>query len=1067
MTSGPVDSRRVRIGILGPLELDEGSARLGSRDRIVLAALAMSPGELFTPEQLADAVWGDDPPASWSKNLQGCISRLRKLLGPDTIETSTHGYRLRVAGESVDSVEFTRAARRARELLTLGESEHARYVAGEALTLWRGRPLDELEHWESGRVEAHRLSALRSELEETVIEASLAAGHHEEVLAQAAAMVEAEPLREHRWALLAQAQYQAGRQTEALRTLRRIQVILQRELGLDRGPDLVALEQAILRQDPELTVDAALEARADVSPYPGLAAYGEADTESFVGREEETNICLERLISVRLLAIVGPSGSGKSSLLRAGVAAALRRGGSHVVVITPGRHPMETLTAAAKRPDSVVLVDQAEDAFALCEDEDERERFFDALVAQTGRGRVVLALRADHTGDLAGIPGLAVLVEQGLFLLGPMSAGSLRQAIETPARQHGLVLEPGLADLLVREIEGEPGALPLMSHALRETWLRHEGRTLTVAGYQASGGVHGAVAQSAESLYTTLDDTERAQLRDLVLRLVVPGPRGEPVRGEVPRHQMVVDPAQDRLIDRMVTARLLTSDADAIELAHEAVVRAWPRLRGWLEDDLEGQRTRHHLTQAAEDWAGSGLQGSDLYRGSRLTTTREWVASAQPRLTDRERRFLAASEERAAAEEASAVELARTRGRMVRRLRVALAGAAVLLVLALITGFVAVGQTGRAHDEADAARARQLGAQALGDADTPLGSLLAVAAVKLDDTPETRATLSRVLARHSSLVATQRPGRRRSGPARSEPGRHPPRHGGRRQRRLPHRRRHRPRHGAVRRRRARTRGRACSSRPALSRSARTAGHSRSAPRRSGRLRWCSSTAGPWRAYPGNRPTFRGGERQSPDVAFSADGRFVAASFMLLSPRNDSIGGQPRSRTETLVWDLSHLNRHPSAIRVPFNGFFERMALSPHGSRVYLSSPVAAYSVASGRRLWQPPAHDHLGRLRPLRGRETAGRHPGRLADSQPDHPRSTPRHGRVLRTLTGAPVLDDIRFSDDGRQVAAVGDAAPAHVERHLRETHSGRSRSTAPRASSSTQPRPAPTSPIPGKGPS
>ena len=279
---------------------------------------------------------------------------------------------------------------------------------------------------------------------------------------------------------------------------------------------------------------------------------------------------------------------------------------------------MDALTAAALRPDSVVLVDQAEEAFALCDDEDERERFFDALVAHTGRGRVVLALRADHTGDLAAVPGLAVLVERGLFLLGPMSAESLRQAIETPARQHGLVLEHGLTDLLIREIEGEPGALPLLSHALRETWLRHEGRTLTVAGYQASGGVRGAVAQSAESLYAGLDDAERAQLRDLVLRLVVPGPRGEPVRGEVPRRQVVVDPVQDRLIDQMVAARLVTSDADAIELAHEAVVRAWPRLRGWLEDDLEGQRTRHHLTQAAEDWAGSGFQDSDLYRGTRL-----------------------------------------------------------------------------------------------------------------------------------------------------------------------------------------------------------------------------------------------------------------------------------------------------------------------------------------------------------------------------------------------------------------------------------------------------------------
>jgi DNA-binding SARP family transcriptional activator len=754
----------MRIGVLGPLEIDERTARLGTRDRVVLAALAMHPGEVLSVEQLADAVWGDEPPPSWSKNLQGCISRLRKQLGPDLIETAGQGYRLRAPAGTVDAEEFTRAAGRARELLTLHEPERARYVASQALDLWRGRPLTELEAWEPGVTEVHRLEELRLELEELEVEASLTGGHHAEVLAKAARMVDTAPLRERRWALLAQAQYVAGQQMDALRTLRRVRVVLSRDLGLDPGPDLVALEQAILRQDPDLAVEPAAPAREDVSPYPGLAAYGEEDAESFFGREEETRICLERLASSPLLAVVGPSGSRKSSLLRAGLAAALRREGAHSVVLTPGRHPVDTLVAAAVRLDSVVLVDQAEEAFALCEDEEERERFFDALVGHTGRGRVVLALRADHTGDLAGLSGLAVLVERGLFLLGPMSAESLRQAIETPARQQGLVLEHGLTDLLIREIEGEPGALPLLSHALRETWLRHEGRTLTVAGYQASGGVRGAVAQSAESLYAHLDETERVQLRDLVLRLIVPGPRGEPVRGEVPRRQVVVDPVQEQLIDRMVAARLVTSDADAIELAHEAVVRAWPRLRGWLEDDLEGQRTRHHLTQAAEDWAGSDFQDSDLYRGTRLVATREWVASSQPRLTDLEQRFLAASEEQAAAEEASAVELARTRGRMVRRLRYALAGVAVLLVLALITGFVAVGQTGRARDEAQAARARQLSAQALGDANIPLSALLAVAAVHLDDTAQTRASLAAVLARHPALTATssrvgQGPGR--------------------------------------------------------------------------------------------------------------------------------------------------------------------------------------------------------------------------------------------------------------------------------------------------------------------
>jgi DNA-binding SARP family transcriptional activator/WD40 repeat protein len=1006
----------VRIGVLGPLEIDDRSARLGSRDRIVLAALAMHPGDVLSVEQLADAVWGDDPPPSWSKNLQGCISRLRKQLGPDLIETAGQGYRLRAPADTVDADEFTRAASRARELLTLHEPERAWFVASQARDLWRGRPLTELEAWEPGVTEGHRLEEVRLELEELEVEAALAAGRYADILTPVAAMVEAAPLRERRWALLAQAQYLAGRQMEALRTLRRVRVVLARDLGLDPGPDLVALEQAILRQDPQLSVDPAPPTRDGVSPYPGLAAYGEEDAESFVGREEETRTCLDRLHSVRLLAIVGPSGSGKSSLLRAGLAVALRREGSHPVVLTPGRHPMDALTAAPRRPDSSVLVDQAEEAFALCDDEDERERFFDALVAQTGRGRVVLALRADHTGDLAGFPGLAVLVEQGMFLLGPMSADSLRQAIETPARQHGLVLEHGLTDLLIREIEGEAGALPLLSHALRETWLRHEGRTMSVAGYQASGGVRGAVAQSAESLYARLDDIERAQLRDLVLRLVVPGPGGEPVRGAVPRRQVVVDPIQEQLIDQMVAARLVTSDADAIELAHEAVVRAWPRLRGWLEDDLVGQRTRHHLTQAAEDWVGSGSQDSDLYRGTRLAATREWVFSSKPRLTDLEQRFLAASEEQAVAEEASAVELARTRGRMVRRLRYALAGAAALLVLAIVTGFVAVGQTSRARDEADAARARQLSAQALGDADTPLSALLAVAAVRLDDTPETRASLATVLARHPSLVATSAQlGATPDRLVRSPDGRFLATYDS---------------HNSVSLVDAST-GRMVArydadgpgggeeqflqtSPMAFSPDGRTLAVAGQAWGPASLVLLNGSTLARLPGQPRHLPRWRA---KSPDVAFSADGRFVAASFMLMSPHNTSIDDSP-DRARTLVWDRSDLTRRPSVITTPVTRYFERMALSPDGSEVYLSSPVAAYSAASGKRLWRLPGS---GTDVPLDLSDDGTRLAVISGKSQDQISVVNTRNGTVVGTLTGAPDLNDVDFSTDGHQVAGVG----------------------------------------------
>ena len=184
--------------------------------------------------------------------------------------------------------------------------------------------------------------------------------------------------------------------------------------------------------------------------------------------------------------VVGPSGSGKSSLVRAGVAAALQRNGRQVVVITPGARPMDALAGLpTSGPAPVLVVDQCEEAVTLCDDPAAQATFFAALAAHAERGPLVVALRADRLGELSAHPDFARLVEPGLHLLSAMSDADLRAAIEGPARQAGLLLEPGLVDLLVREVEGEPGALPLLSHALHETWQRREGRTLTVDGYQA------------------------------------------------------------------------------------------------------------------------------------------------------------------------------------------------------------------------------------------------------------------------------------------------------------------------------------------------------------------------------------------------------------------------------------------------------------------------------------------------------------------------------------------------------------------------------------------------------
>jgi WD40 repeat protein/DNA-binding SARP family transcriptional activator len=749
------------IYVLGPLGVD-GGVRLTRRDRVVLAALALRPGRSVSADRLVDALWGDVPPASAGKVLQGCVVRLRKALGADVIETSDQGYRLVVPVDEVDAQRFERMVVRARELLTLGEPDRAAYLLGDALSLWRGPAFVELEGWDLGVVEAGRLDELRLEAEELRVDACLHAGRFREVLGDAQGMVKASPLRERRWALLALAQYQAGRQGEALRTIHQVKSLLVHQLGLDPGPELASLEQAILRQDESLLVEGAIPAGDRACPYQGLTAYDVDDAESFFGRDADLAACLGLLRTRNILAVVGPSGSGKSSLVRAGVAATLTREGRKVVVITPGTHPLEALTSLTGRGAvPVLVVDQCEEVFSLCQDPAERASFFAELARHAEAGQLIVALRADRLSDVAAYPGFVRMVERGLHLLGAMGEQGLREAVEAPARQAGLLVEPGLVDLLVREVEGEPGALPLLSHALLETWKRREGNTLTVAGYRATGGIRGAVAQSAEGVYSRVDVEQRHLLRDLVLRLVAPGVEGEPVRSRVPRRLITTDPDHERLIDLLVASRLVTSDDGVVEIAHEALARAWPRLRAWLDDDIEGQRILHHLTSAADAWDTLGRPDSELYRGVRLAQTLDWRARNDTVVTSTETAFLDAAEEVAETEQRSAAERARQQARLIYRLRGVLAGATVLLVAALIAGALAVRQADRADTNAAAAvaaettaEARRVGALALTTDDIDESMLLAVAGVRLNDTAETRSSLLAALGRHPELMAS-------------------------------------------------------------------------------------------------------------------------------------------------------------------------------------------------------------------------------------------------------------------------------------------------------------------------
>ena len=752
---GPRHSVLVRVGVLGPLEVDGGAVSLGPRDRAALQVLVLRRGSPVRTDTIAEALWGQDQPASAGKVVQGCVVRIRKALGPASVETTEGGYLLRLHRDEVDAPQFEELLERARRLLGDGQPDRAHYVVARATDLWRGEPFVDLADWEPARIEAGRLVEQLRDAEDLTAEVALALGRHEEVAARMGALVREQPTREQRWALLALAQYRCGRQADALATLQQARTRLATELGLDPGPALGSLEQAVLRQDPSLDPPEPVDPPGETCPYPGLLSYEADDAAAFFGRDADVAACLRRLDETGVLAVVGPSGCGKSSVLRAGVAAALLADGQHVTVLTPGPEPLGSLDGVRLGRRSALVVDQCEEVFTA--PPDQARQFLTVLADHHRRGGLlVLGLRADRVGGLSAHTHVARLVESGLHLLGPLSVEGLRAAVEGPAAQAGLRIQDGLVELLVRDVEGEPGALPLLSHVLRRTWELREGRTLTVAGYRATGGVREAVAQSAEGLFRGLDASDQTLLRELMTRLVTPGDHGAPVRRRVPRRAVDRDHRRKDLVERLVGARLLSADGDSVEIAHESLAVAWPRLRSWLDDDVDGQRVMRHLSVAAESWDAQGRPESELYRGARQVRSAEWSQRTHPVLTDAEQDFLTASAALADRELRATEEQVRRERRLNRRLRAGLVATVVLALVATTAGVLASAESRRADAAALASDARRLGAEALRAKDLDTALLLSVAGVRLDDSSDTRANLLATLDRAPTLVRLAR-----------------------------------------------------------------------------------------------------------------------------------------------------------------------------------------------------------------------------------------------------------------------------------------------------------------------
>lgn len=542
----------------------------------------------------------------------------------------------------------------------------------------------------------------------------------------------------------------------------------------ERARDLVVAANASYRPPADWTPpddDVQVE---NICPYQGLAAYSSDDARFFHGRERLTaellNAVSAQAFSGGAVAVVGPSGSGKSSLLAAGLLPAIARGeldfagsaGWLRMSLTPGPDPLRSLAAALPGPETpgvgppqrmVLVVDQLEELFTQCRDDRARLAFVAALEAiadgQNGAGGlVVLGVRGDFYGHCLEYPWLKSVLSQRQVIAGPMTTAELREAIEVPARLTGHALEPGLVELLLRDMGCDPadenstsyeaGSLPLLSHVLREAWRDRRGRVLTVRGYQAAGGVGHAIARTADRELAALPEPARDAVQRMLPRLVT-------VSGDAPDTLRRADHAEilaglptpaagQYALQALATARLVTVDAPGVTITHEALIRSWPTLRGWIDADRDWLRATQQITGDARMWDADQREPSRLYRGALLAamTQRAAIDRRGGELPEVAQEFLGAA--------------MRQQRRAARRRRVVIAALAVITVLAVVAGGIAVWARGEALTQRDIAVARAVAAKAatFAETDPRLARQLTVAAHQMapDDVEVSNAVLA-------------------------------------------------------------------------------------------------------------------------------------------------------------------------------------------------------------------------------------------------------------------------------------------------------------------------------------
>lgn len=464
--------------------------------------------------------------------------------------------------------------------------------------------------------------------------------------------------------------------------------------GLDDADAFDRLVAGVLGQPPEEAGAFALP--DEPVPYPGLLPFTARQANFFFGRTEERDRLLTWVRRSPFVAVVGASGSGKSSLVLAGLLPALDKNW-HALTLMPGARPLRALadqlamlvpsksclhladdlearladradglctavsTLWAGRPEAttlLIVVDQFEELFTQVagtpkEVRQEQRQFIANLVEAVrtfrGRVRVVLTLRADFFRHCLDFPNLRIWLETNQFLLGPLGEDALREAVVKPAQVVGAMFEKGLVSRLIDDMRDQPAALPLMGFALAQLWQQRHGVWLTHAAYETIGGVSGAIDQRADAVYDQLSGTQKLLARNLFVRLVALGKGTSDTRRRIRRDELNLVGATLEEVEELTVilshrdVRLIAADADTVELAHDALIERWGQLRDWLDEDRAGLRTHRRLTEAAEEWDRSGRDESYLYHGTRLAEAKEWAKAHADDLNRQERQFLKAS----------------------------------------------------------------------------------------------------------------------------------------------------------------------------------------------------------------------------------------------------------------------------------------------------------------------------------------------------------------------------------------------------------------------------------------